>query len=134
MRGHGSYEIKLVNRVLIARIIGAWNKEEGEQYFKELKRLVQGIIHEPWAMAVYLDQWELGTPGSDEVTVKLIKWLYAHNLQTVAEIYSPSLLKQKHVEKMVSSSEQVIHRQCFTQEQPAFEWLESQGFPTTSTD
>lgn len=129
MFGHGSYELTLNKRVLVAKIIGAWNKEEGEHYFYDLKNMTEKIVHQPWAMMVYLDKWELGTPGSDEVTLELIKWLAANNLAVVAEVYSPSLLKKKHIQDMVDSASFPIKRQCFSKEQDAFNWLESEGFP-----
>ena len=129
MFAHGSYELNLKNRVLVAKIIGAWNKEEGEDYFRELKSMTNNIIHQPWAMMVYLDKWELGTPGSDEVTLELIKWLAAHNLVVVAEVYSPSLLKKKHIQKMVDNSNFPINRQCFEDDKDAINWLKSKGFP-----
>ncbi len=129
MFAHGSYELNLKNRVLIAKIIGAWNKEEGKDYFRELKGITKNIIHQPWAMMVYLDKWELGTPGSDEVTLELIKWLAENNLAVVAEVYSPSLLKKKHIQKMVDNSNFPIKRQCFADEKDALVWLKSEGFP-----
>lgn len=132
MYGHGSYELTVNNRVLIAKIIGAWNKEEGEQYFRELKQVTQDIIHEPWAMVIYLDQWELGTPGSDEVTLQLIQWLSKNKLAMTAEVYSPQLLKKLHVERLVNNANFEIDRQCFTDDQEAFDWLASQGFPINS--
>jgi len=129
MLGHGHYELKIKNRVLITKIIGAWNKEEGEQHFCELKKISHDLVKQPWAMVVYLDEWELGTPGSDEVTIELIKWLTANKLVKVAEIYSPSLLKKVHIQNMVDRSETLFERQCFSDDQAAFDWLNSQGFP-----
>ncbi len=129
MQPHGSFELRVNNQVLIAKIIGAWNKETGEQYFCELKKISQHLIQQPWALAVYLTEWELGTPGSDEVTLELIKWLAANNLEKVAEIYSPSILKKMHVQNMINQTEPVFERQYFSDEQAAFAWLESQGFP-----
>jgi len=132
MKGHGSYELKVINRVLIAKIIGAWNREEGEQYFSELKRITRHLIQSPWAMVVYIDDWQLGTPGSDEVTLKLIQWLATHKLQLVAEIYSPNVLKKMHIQRMVNSSKSDINRQYFSDDKDAFAWLETQGFSLNS--
>ncbi len=129
MQAHGSYELRVNNQVLIAKIIGAWNKETGEQYFCELKKISHHLIQQPWAMVVYLTEWELGTPGSDEVTLELIEWLTANKLDKVAEIYSPSILKKMHVQNMVDKTESKIDRQYFSDEQAGFTWLESQGFP-----
>ncbi|OUR69305.1 hypothetical protein A9Q73_02400 [Bermanella sp. 47_1433_sub80_T6] len=132
MKGHGSYELKVINRVLIAKIIGAWNKEEGEKYFSELKRITRDLIQSPWAMVVYIDEWQLGTPGSDEVTLELIQWLASHKLQLVAEIYSPNVLKKMHIQRMVNSSKSDINRQYFSDDKDAFSWLETQGFSLNS--
>ena len=129
MNGHGSYELIVRNRVVIAKIIGAWNKEESEQYFSELKKMTQGIIHEPWAIVVYLDQWELSTPDSEQVNLNLLNWLMANNLKKAAEIYSPSVLKKMHVQNIVNKTASKIDRQCFTDDKAAIAWLESQGFP-----
>jgi len=132
MKGHGSYELKVINRVLIAKIIGAWNREEGEQYFSELKRITRDLIQSPWARVVYIDDWQLGTPGSDEVTLELIQWLVSHKLQLVAEIYSPNVLKKMHIQRMVNSSKSDINRQYFSDDKDAFAWLETQGFSLNS--
>lgn len=133
MQAHGSYELQVNNRVLIAKIVGSWNKETGEQYFYELKKMSHLLIQQPWAMVVYLTEWELGTPGSDEVTLELIEWLTANKLDKVAEIYSPSILKKMHVQSMVNQSEFKIERQYFSDESAAFTWLESQGYPVNLT-
>ncbi len=133
MQGHGSYELSVINQIVIAKIMGSWNKEKAEQYFTELKSIAHTVILKPWAMVVYMDKWELGTPGSDEVTLELIKWLAGNNLNKVAEIYSPSALKKMHVQQMINKTQFTIDRMCFHDDENAFVWLASHGFTIEPT-
>ena len=128
MNGHGSYELTVRNQVVIAKIIGAWNKEESEQYICALKRISQDIRDKPWAIVVNLTEWELATPECDEVNIGLLKWLMENNLKKSAEVYSPSILKKMHIQNIVDQTTSKIDRQLFSNDVAAHAWLESQGF------
>ncbi len=77
----------------MVRINGAWNEEEARLYFTKLKETVKELIRQPWVMIAYLNDWELGTPGTDQVAAELIQWCEAHNQIKSAFVYSPHLIK-----------------------------------------
>ncbi len=81
MIGHGSFDMRVDNQVLLARISGAWNDEKTRAYFSKMKRLTTEVIKQPWAQIVYLNDWELGTPENEKLTMELIQWSAKHNLK-----------------------------------------------------
>ena len=128
MIGHGSFDMWVDNQVFLARINGAWNEEETQLFFTKLKENVTELINQPWAQIVYLNDWELGTPGNEQVTTELIQWCMEHNLKKAATVYSPHLIKKLQIERLTNQSISVVEYRSFPQEQEAFSWLESEGF------
>ncbi len=129
MKAHGSFDLRLDNQVLIARLSGAWNEEKSWLYFNKIKEITQPIIGKPWAALLLMNDWELGTPETEQVTKILAEWLSTHGLSKVAEIHDPSLLRQRHIERIVRENPGEIERCHFTEEKEAIAWLASNGFP-----
>jgi len=128
MQGHGSYQLNVVNQVVVCKIFGTWNKEAGEEYFLTLKGLTKNTVKKPWAMLFHLNEWGLGTPESDKVAVKTMQWLLTHNVKAVALIFTPNQLKSVHLEQLASLSETNLNMQTFSNESDAVTWLTTQGF------
>ncbi len=129
MQAHGSFDLWVDNQVLLARISGAWNEEETRLYFKQIKEVTQPIIHRPWAMLLHLNSWQLGTPEAERVTKEIVYWIAQHGLARIAEIYSPSVMIQLEIDRLVQEAPDEIERRHFLEEEKAFAWLASQGFP-----
>jgi len=126
--GHGSFDMWVDNQVLLARIDGAWNEEETRAYFKKMKQLTKEVIKQPWAQIVYLNDWELGTPENEQLTMELIQWSTEHNLKKTATVYSPHLIKQLQIERLKSNSINNTDYRSFQLETEAFAWLKSEGY------
>jgi len=128
MIGHGSFDMWLDNQVLLVRIHGAWNEEEAKLYFTTLKETVKEIIKQPWAMIVYLNDWELGTPETDQIAAEVIQWCMENYQRKVAIVYSPNLVKKLQIKRISVKSLGVIEQRSFPQEDEAFGWLKSEGY------
>ena len=129
MQAHGSFQLWVENQVLLGRISGAWNEEEGWLYFKEIKEITKPIIDKPWAMIIYLNDWGLITPETEQSSREVVKWSFMHGLARVAEVYSPSFLKQQQIDRVVVEKPKGFERRHFSDESQAFSWLASQGYP-----
>lgn len=128
MIGHGSFDMWVDNQVLLVRINGAWNKEETQAYFTKMKQLTIEVIKQPWAQIVYLNDWELGTPENEQITMELIQWSMEHNLKKTATVYSPNLIKKLQIERLKNKTINTVDYRTFQQEKEAFAWLESEGY------
>jgi len=131
MQAHGSFDLRVNNQVLIARISGAWNEEESWLYFEKVKEVAQAIIDKPWALLLLMNGWELGTPETERATKEMVKWVSINGLYKVAEVYKPSPLLQLHINRIVDDGSDEIERRHFIHEKEAIAWLAQEGFPTT---
>jgi len=129
MQAHGSFHLWVDNQVLLGRISGAWNEEEGWLYFKKIKEITKPIIHKPWAMILYLNDWELTTPETEQASRALVNWTWQHKLARVAEVYDASIVKQLQIDRLVKEGPSGFKRRQFSNETEAFAWLDSQGYP-----
>lgn len=125
---HGNFTFKQINKVLIANIQGAWNKEAAELYAKKFKAEAQPLISDKWAHLVYLDDWELGVPEIGGIIHELVNWCIANGLTRTAQVYCPSSLKQFHIDQMVTETQGSFQRRAFACEEEAINWLAQQGF------
>ncbi len=128
MIGHGSFDIKVDNQVCLSRINGAWNKEEARLYCTKLKDSLKELIKQPWAMIVYLNDWELGTPETEQISNELVQWCMEHDLRKIVTVYSPNLIKNLQIERLTIKSIGAVDFRCFAQEKEAFAWLKSEGY------
>lgn len=129
MEAHGHFDIWRDNTVILARLKGQWNKEMAQTYADRFKVTAQPLLHQDWAHIVYLDDWELGTPEFEAVIIDLVTWVIEHGLKRTAQVYSPSMLKQFQMDRMVKETQGEFVRHVFSDEQQAFAWLEAEGYP-----
>jgi hypothetical protein len=59
---HGSYTIEVRQRILVARILDAWNLKTAIHFCNEMEKLAVTMSGEPWAILSDLTQWQLSTP------------------------------------------------------------------------
>ncbi len=128
MQTHGSFHLWVDNQVLLARISGAWNEEESRLYFNEIKEITKPIIDRSWALLVYLDDWALGTPEANQAGMNMIQWISQHGLARIAAIHN-SIIVKLEIERMSKEVPSEIERRHFSDEEMAFAWLASQGYP-----
>ncbi|NVK37558.1 MAG: hypothetical protein HWE18_06515 [Gammaproteobacteria bacterium] len=129
MEAHGHFDIWRDNTVILARLKGQWNSEMAQTYANDFKALAEPLLNQDWAHIVYLDDWELGTPEFEAVILELVQWVIEHGLKRTAQVYSPSMLKQFQMDRMVKETQGDFVRQVFANEQQAFAWLEAEGYP-----
>ena len=129
MQTHGSFDLWVDNQVLLARISGAWNKEASWLYFNEIKEITKPIIGNPWALLVYFDGEVLGTPETNQTAKEMVSWLLQNGLVSMAEIHSSNIIVQLEIERMSKEVPSEIERRHFSDEEMAFAWLASKGFP-----
>jgi hypothetical protein len=118
---HGSFEFELKGQILIMRPEGAWNVETAIRCCKEYKTLADTINHSPWACAVNLLSWELGTPDIWLEIDNVNAWAEIHNEKFEAVICSTSVqtaMLEKTYEKFTN-----VQTKFFDTEDESLEWL-----------
>ena len=128
MRAHGHFDMWIDHQVLLAHLKGQWNLETRLAYSHKMQELGALFQGQPWAHIVYLDDWELCTPDLEPVINELVAWVIDHGLIRTAQIYSPSMIKQSQIDRMVKEKHGDFERQVFSNEQDGFSWLAEQGF------
>lgn len=129
MHAHGHFDMWLDNNVVLARLRGQWNDDMAILYSQKFKQICQPLLGQDWAHIVYLDDWELGTPEFESIIIELVSWVVEHGLKRTAQVYSPSMLKQYQMDRMVKETIGDFQRQVFANEEAAFAWLSTEGYP-----
>lgn len=128
MHAHGHFDMWLDNNVVLARLRGQWNDGMATLYSQKFKEICQPLMGQDWAHIVYLDDWELGTPEFESIIIDLVSWVIEHGLKRTAQVYSPSMLKQFQMDRMVSETIGDFQRQVFANDADAFAWLNEEGY------
>lgn len=128
MQEHGDFKIWVVENVLFAELIGAWNEEASLNFQKAFMDEAACLVGKPWAHVVYLDDWVLGTPEMEPIIQDLTQWCITNGLKCAAQVFSPSMVKKFQLNKMVVEHQGTFVRKQFKDKKSAFEWLEAEGF------
>lgn len=64
---HGDFILRFVNKVLILKPIGMFNKPVAERLMRELDEVLNDIKHSNWALLIIADEFELGAPDTDPI-------------------------------------------------------------------
>ena len=83
---------------------------------------------ENWGHLVLLDDWELGIPEMVPIIERLVAWCLENGLTRAAQVYSPSMIKQYHLNEMVVQEIGAFQRHSFAKRVDAEEWLAASGF------
>jgi len=132
MQVHGQFTLWQDNRVILAHIQGQCNEDMALAFANDFKKIIEPLIHSPWAHIVYLDDWELATPEVENIIKNLVIWLIQHGLTHTAQVYSPNMLKRFQLDRMVTEKTDTFERQVFSEQQAAFNWLAEHGFEVQS--
>lgn len=130
---HGSFHVELRGNILFLDIEGAWNIETALAYQKEIAEAIKPIIGQNWAVVTLMDDWELCTPDSEKVIVKIVLDAIGKGLIREAVVSSQGTLKLELFDKyshVNTSSDTTIEfkRHIYQDEKKALEWLSSEGF------
>lgn len=125
---HGRWKICVDNQVVMQWFADSWNEEAAITYIKEFREKVKPLINSQWAIISILENWELGVPEIEQHIVEHCDWFKAHGCVKDCHVYSPNILKEMQLEKMISCSENNYERKVFSQTEDAVKWLASVGF------
>lgn len=124
-------------QVLLAVVRGGWNERTALDYAEAFKAAAKPLLGDDWAHIVYLDDWELGGPEIEPVVRGLVNWCVNNGLRHAAHVYSPNMVKQYQLNKMVSdtirlSATEQFEKRVYSTDLEAFAWLHQLGFATES--
>lgn len=127
-----AFKVWTEQRVVMAVVRGGWNERVALDY-AEAFRQAAPLAGADWAHLVYLDDWVLGVPEIEPVIRDLVAWCQQRQLRYVAQIYSPNMVKQYQLERMISTQNGGFDKRVYADEAAAFGWLAAQGFVTDSS-
>ncbi|MEH6449161.1 MAG: hypothetical protein V7765_10860 [Oleispira sp.] len=125
---HGNFDIKVSGNILCATLLGSWNSQTAEAFSEQFMIQAVPLMGSSWGHLVLLDDWDLGVPETVPVIEHLVAWCLENGLTRAAHVYSPSMIKQYHLNKMVIEEIGVFQRNSFTQKTEAEAWLAASGF------
>ncbi|EAT12859.1 hypothetical protein HF888_02565 [Bermanella marisrubri] len=130
------FDLWIDNRVIMARVRGSWDDQIAKEFATAFRALGEQLYSTPpghWAHIVYLDDWQLGTPDIEPIVIELVNWAITHGLTRTAQVYSPSMLKQFQMDRMVEDHREDFIRRIYPNERDAFAWLDSEGYAVTKS-
>lgn len=125
---HGNFNVDVSGTILRAYISGSWNAETAQTYAAEIKSKAQPLLGSTWGHLVILEDWDLGVPEIQVIIEQLVSWCIENGLTRAAQVYSPSMVKQYQLNKMVLEEMDGFQRNSFTNEASAIAWLAAEGF------
>ena len=123
---HGSFEIEVINQVVVLRSFGAWNVETAIHMRNDFQQIASKIANRPWACLVDLRSWELGGPEIWSPIERLNMWCDQNNQKLEAVVCS--LLIQKHL--LENAQKALLHSETefFDNINKAKIWLNTKGY------
>lgn len=125
---HGNFDIKVSGNILCATLSCSWNRQTAEAFSKQFIIQAEPLQGKAWGHLVLLDDWDLGVPETVPVIERLVGWCLEHGLTRAAHVYSPSMIKQYHLNKMVVEEIGAFQRHSFAHQAEAEAWLAASGF------
>lgn len=129
---HGEFHIQVSGNVLCARLLGSWNAQTAEQFAEEFIVKASPLLGQPWGHLVLLEDWDLGGPEIVPIIERLVSWCINNGLTRAAQVYSPSMIKQHHLNEMVVEEFGDFHRHSFASQLAAEAWLAESGYALDS--
>jgi hypothetical protein len=130
---HGEWKIEVNNKVLIQWFSGSWNEEAIITYVKEFRQKAAPLIGFDWAILSVFDAWELGVPEIEPHVIEHCQWFKDNGCIKDCNIYLPSEIKKRQLEKMLPQTEENYERLIFDDIDKAIDWLDRCEFPLTSS-
>jgi len=127
-----AFKVWTEQRVVMAVVRGGWNERTARDYAEAFQQAAAPLSGADWAHLVYLDDWVLGVPEIEPVIRDLVAWCQQRRLRYVAHVYSPNMVKQYQLERMISTQNGGFEKRVYADEPAAFAWLAARGFSTNS--
>lgn len=128
MKGTGDFEIWTTGNILNASVSGVWNEAIAKRYQTAFVKHASALSSSPWAHIVYLDSWVLGTPEIEPIIHELALWCNLNNLKLAAHVYSPNMLKEYQLNRMLAPGSIRFMLHHFNDVDTAIVWLQHEGF------
>jgi hypothetical protein len=132
LRLPAAFDLWTEQQVLFAVVRGGWNELTARDYSLAYQKTVKPLLGNDWAHIVYLDDWGLGSPAIEPIISQLATWAVSQRLRYFAQVYSPNMVKQFQLDRMLVSPIKTCEKQLFAEQNEAFAWLASKGFSTNS--
>ena len=128
---HGTYDVKLINNVLVVECHGAWNGENAIAYGKEASMLLKEVFGRPWAQITVITDWELATPDVDSIMAELVSKANKLGLcrEAVVNASGAGSVKLEQFNRTLADIDNDFIRKVFTNFEDAACWLSNEGFP-----
>jgi len=81
---HGSYQLQLIDNMIIGTLKGALGMNLAQHYLEDLKRLVHKVKHQPWAYITHTTDYHALTPEAGEYLRQAITFSIGNNCRTDA--------------------------------------------------
>lgn len=125
---HGEWKIIVDNNIVFQSFKGSWNEEAVLAYIKEFRQKTFPLSKGKWAILSIFEDWELGTPDIEKHVIEHCEWFKEHGCVKDCHVYSPNVLIEMQLEKMISQTEKSYERRVFSSMQSAISWLAIHNF------
>lgn len=119
---HGEVSIILKDNIIVATLIGAFNKKGAVEYTEGVKNLVKKLNDNKYAILVDNSSMEGGTPEAYQVLENYNQWLNKTNLVAKAMVVKTTITAD--LIQTLSPSVKLQTTKTFHDKTLAFKWLE----------
>jgi len=120
---HGEALIHIEENIIVAKLIGSFNKEGAKKYTSGMKKAVKELQGESFLMLVNDLELEGGTPGALQELEEYNYWLTTQKLIAKAMVVKSNMLIE--VIDKFSPSQKLQKYAFFDNEKDACTWLKS---------
>ncbi len=81
---HGNFILAQQERILSCKIFGGWNDEQARYFVDTMSYIItKNFISKNlrWARIMDMNEWQLSTPGANQIISSFIHWENEHNCQ-----------------------------------------------------
>ncbi|MGB0836116.1 MAG: hypothetical protein ACPGR2_16510 [Psychrobium sp.] len=125
---HGSYRIKVVDRIIISESFGSWNDITIKHFVAEYKQKAAPLLDAPWAGLVDVSQWQLATQDAEVFAKEFEQWCKTNNRTHIAIVGSNAMVDFQLNRSGLKALPDQITVNHFNNQAQALDWLADSGF------
>ncbi|MGB1296631.1 MAG: hypothetical protein ACPG8A_00085 [Psychrobium sp.] len=126
--GHGSYHIKVADRVVISESFGSWNDITIKHFIAEYKLKAAPLLDRAWAGIVDVSHWQLATQEAEVIAKEFEQWCKTHNRHHIAIVGSNAMVNFQLTRSGLKASPDKTTINYFSNQQQALSWLTECGY------
>ena len=130
-QGHGSYLIKVNERVIISESYGSWNEITIRHFIDEYKMKAAPLLNTAWGALVDVSHWQLATQEAEVIAKEFEQWCKSHNRSHIAIVGSNSMINFQLSRSGLDNDKQRIEIDYFPDQDKALKWLAQCGYLST---